>query len=132
MILKNTDRKPVRVTMATCHDGEKILQSYNGSFQIKNGKKFLLYTEADEKCSITSDGKTVRINRFQSGRSLVFEENTEHICSYSTPAGTIVMTVLAGKITDNLEDGSLVIEYSLALSEEIPVNYKINITIEEI
>ena len=132
MILKNTDKKIVRVVMTTFQDGESIIQSFNGSFQIKNGKKYLMYTETDEKCSLTSDGTLVRLNRYDSGRSLIFEQGEQHISTYMTSAGPITLTTDTFKITDNLENGTLSIDYALFFEGQEPIKNKINIKIEEI
>ena len=48
MILKDTEKKSVKINMLTVSDSEKAEFSYEGYFQIKNGKKYLIYTDENE------------------------------------------------------------------------------------
>lgn len=133
MILKDTEKKQVRIKMETVSDSEKMNYKYTGFFQIKNGKKYLMYSDKTEKCSITSDGKIVRLSRFGSKSTMVFEHGCEHISSYLTPLGSLPLTVSAKAVSDKLcEDGTLFLEYNLSVGETEPIENKIKITIEEI
>ena len=133
MILKNTDKKNVRIMMKTFQENEMFEHSYLGSFQIKNGKKYLIYNDDFEKCSVTSDGKIIRLTRFKSGTTMTFEQGAEHIGGYDTPMGRLALCVSTDAVSDKLcQNGTLTLEYKLSVGQTEPVNSKINITIEEI
>ena len=133
MILKDTDKKSVKINMITVSDSEKAEFCYDGYFQIKNGKKYLIYSDENEKCSLVGDGQAFRISKLKSGGTMVFEKDAEHICSYSTPMGNIPLCVAATAVEDKLcENGTLLLEYGLSVPDTEPIKNKITITIEEI
>lgn len=133
MILKDTDKINVSISMQTFQNSEKFTNNYTGTFQIKNSKKYLIYKDEYEKCSLVIDENVVRLNKFSSGTVMTFEKDCEHICSYATPMGRLALSVVALEITDSLcQGGTLAIEYIVSVVETEPINNKIYIKIEEI
>ncbi|MBQ8605721.1 MAG: DUF1934 domain-containing protein [Clostridia bacterium] len=131
--MRDTEKKEVRIRMETVSDSEKMSYKYNGFFQIKNGKKYLMYSDGNEKCSVTSDGKIVRLSRFTTKSTMIFEKDSEHISSYLTPMGSLPLCVATKTVSDKLcEDGTLFLKYNLSVGDTEPIENKIKITIEEI
>ena len=119
--------------MKTFQDSEIMEHTYTGTYQIKNGKKYLMYNDGFENCLLTSDGEIVNLRRYKSGTVMIFEKNAQHVTSYITPMGTMPLSVVTQDISDKLAyREELSVRYSLSIGETSPVENKINITIEEI
>ena len=133
MILKNTDKTDVRITMKTCQDGENFEHTYTGTFSKKSGKTYLNYRDGNEPCSLITDGNEIRLVRMTSGTRMVFEKGARHDCFYPTPIGNIPVAIETYAISHDLEmNNRLKIRYKLYVEDDNFLNNEINITIEEI
>ena len=119
--------------MKTYQESEVFEYSYTGSYQIKNGKKYIMYNDGFEKCLLTSDEKIVCLRRYSSDSVMIFEKDTEHITSYVTPMGSMPLSVVAKDVSDKLyNDKTLSVRYLISVGNTEPVENIINIKIEEI
>lgn len=130
--IDNTEKIPVKISMQTSQEGETLCYDYTGFFQIKNRKKYLVYNDGAEKCSLTVSDGLVRMSRFKSESVMTFEQNAEHISNYVTPMGVMPLAVRTESVSDSLcQNGTLSMEYNLSLGGSEPVKNKIIIKIEE-
>ncbi len=109
--------------------------TYSGRHDIKNGKHYLHYSEANPKVNtvIKSDENSAVISRTGDMQSIMrIVPNEEHNMSYKTPHGTFDMTVCGITVQNRLECGSLLLKYELKTKfGTIGIN-TIEITIKEV
>ena len=95
-----------------------------GHYCIRNNKTYITYKERHEgeneytTTTIKIDGKKVSVMRFGSINSnMTFELNKKHTTYYDTKQGALVVSVLAKKINNNLQngEGELEIIYGLEM-----------------
>lgn len=128
--------------MTTDGDTDNVSLTTVGSYQIKNGKHYIVYkeTEATGYAGCTTTLKAwengVSMTRFGQGNSsnLIIEKGALNLCNYSTVAGPIMLDINGIDIINNLGEkgGELTFEYSLSSNGLLISDNKVNVKVKEI
>ena len=128
--------------MTTDGDTDNVSLTTVGSYQIKNGKHYIVYkeTEATGFAGCTTTLKAwengVSMTRFGQGSnsSLIIEKGSINLCNYDTVAGPIMLDINGIDIINNLDEkgGNLTFEYSLASNGMLISENKVNVKVKEI
>jgi uncharacterized beta-barrel protein YwiB (DUF1934 family) len=128
--------------MTTDGDTDNVSLTTLGSYQMKNGKHYIVYkeTEATGYAGCTTTLKAwdggVSMTRFGKGTNstLVIEKGAINLCNYQTVAGPIMLDINGIDIANNLTDngGNLTFEYSLNAGGMLISENKVNVIVKEI
>lgn len=127
---------------------EEITLTTEGTYAIKDGKRYIMYREFDQdnnqkgpsstlKIDDTGADKVVSLIRHdpRSGKTnLVLQEGKRHLCQYGTTFGCLTLGVYTSRITDNLTEdgGSLSLEYTLDINTNLSSYNAITVTVKKI
>lgn len=100
-----------------------------GSYNIKNGKRYIIYKEYNDETppkshttfiKIEDDNNVTISRRGDIYSDLVLEKGCRHQCHYETPLGTLIMGIYTEKINNNLTDngGSIFMEYCIDFNSD--------------
>ena len=128
--------------MTTDGDTDNVSLTTLGSYQMKNGKHYIVYKETEATgfagCTTTLkawDGG-VSMTRFGNGTNstLIIEKGAINLCNYQTVAGPIMLDINGIDIANNLTDngGNLTFEYSLNAGGMLISENKVNVIVKEI
>ncbi len=94
-----------------------------GAYEIKNGKKYIIYKEyvedsSDPKTTIVkyeNEDKVSITNPNRGESRLILEKSKRHLCHYNTPMGDLIVGVSTHNINSTLGDDGGVLEVSYSL-----------------
>jgi len=123
-------------------DTDSVSLTTLGSYQVKNGKHYIVYkeTEATGFAGCTTTLKAwengVSMTRFggEGSSNLLSEKGAINLCNYQTMAGPIMLDINGIDIVNNLGDhgGELIFEYSLNAGGMLVSDNKVKVKVKEI
>ena len=123
-------------------DTDSVSLTTLGSYQVKNGKHYIVYkeTEATGFAGCTTTLKAwengVSMTRFggEGSSNLLIEKGAINLCNYQTMAGPIMLDINGIDIVNNLGDhgGELIFEYSLNAGGMLVSDNKVKVKVKEI
>lgn len=100
-----------------------------GSYELRNGKRYIIYKEyiegvSEPKTTIVkfeSESLVSIINPSSNQSRLSLETNKRHLCHYATPVGDLLVGVSTESIQSTLDDngGTLEVKYTLDFNSNI-------------
>ena len=123
-------------------DTDSVSLTTLGSYQVKNGKHYIVYkeTEATGFAGCTTTLKAwengVSMTRFggEGSSNLLIEKGAINLCNYQTMAGPIMLDINGIDIVNNLGDhgGELIFEYSLNAGGMLVSDNKVKVKVKVI